>query len=382
MVEYPVNLTFNSDRQSLKKVEKDVQKSASKGANASGGGGAAFAGGALGGLFGSLLSSVEQLFAPLSAVASLLVASLWPILKPFLILFLKIGIKLNKWLQSALAGFGLGTGAGGVSVDSEGIVQAGEKIKSAFFLIGAILSGVVAAFAGAGPLLIGAVAILGGLIVSKVYSILIEKFLSMAKLMDELWGSNLLEPIMMIFNGIADTFMGLWNMVMSLLTLDWEGFNAGFTQMWNGALNVFKGILLLAWETFKAYWTKGIETLKTVGNWMFEFLKERFTQSFQVLKDIGSWIRDRIKGFFSRLNPFGGGSSKSVNDAIITPNGDVIRTNPSDYLIATKTPESLGGMGGKGGTVNVNINGGLITEDVANQIGAIIQRQINFGGGY
>lgn len=39
----------------------------------------------------------------------------------------------------------------------------------------------------------------------------------------------------------------------------------------------------------------------------------------------------------------------SVNDAIITPSGNVISTAPDDYLIATKTPETLGGAG------NVNV---------------------------
>lgn len=35
-------------------------------------------------------------------------------------------------------------------------------------------------------------------------------------------------------------------------------------------------------------------------------------------------------------------SYKSVNDAIITKKGDVIKTSPEDYLIATKTPQALG----------------------------------------
>ena len=35
-------------------------------------------------------------------------------------------------------------------------------------------------------------------------------------------------------------------------------------------------------------------------------------------------------------------SHTSVNDAIIAPNGNVITTHPDDYLIATKTPQSLG----------------------------------------
>ena len=102
-------------------------------------------------------------------------------------------------------------------------------------------------------------------------------------------------------------------------------------------------------------------------------------KSFEVLSALGSWIKSKIKSLLS----FGGGSSKSVNDAIITPNGDIIRTNPSDYLIATKNPSALA-SGGSGGasTINVNISGGLITEEVARDIGKVIQRQVSYGGGF
>ena len=37
-------------------------------------------------------------------------------------------------------------------------------------------------------------------------------------------------------------------------------------------------------------------------------------------------------------------SSRSVNDAIISPNGNVITTHPEDYLIATKNPGYLAGQ--------------------------------------
>jgi len=46
-------------------------------------------------------------------------------------------------------------------------------------------------------------------------------------------------------------------------------------------------------------------------------------------------------------------SAVSVNDAIITPRGTVY-TNPEDYIIATKTPETL--MSGSGSSGNVYIN--------------------------
>lgn len=42
----------------------------------------------------------------------------------------------------------------------------------------------------------------------------------------------------------------------------------------------------------------------------------------------------------------------NVNDAIISPNGNVITTHPDDYLIATKTP---GALGGGSGEVTMNV---------------------------
>ena len=46
-------------------------------------------------------------------------------------------------------------------------------------------------------------------------------------------------------------------------------------------------------------------------------------------------------------------TAKSVHDAIITPQGDVVTTDPKDYLIATKTPKSL--IGGGAPTINFNV---------------------------
>lgn len=44
--------------------------------------------------------------------------------------------------------------------------------------------------------------------------------------------------------------------------------------------------------------------------------------------------------------------TQKVNDAVITPSGKVISTAPDDYLIATKTPETL--MSGRGGAPKIN----------------------------
>lgn len=69
-----------------------------------------------------------------------------------------------------------------------------------------------------------------------------------------------------------------------------------------------------------------------------------------------------------------GGGSKSVNDAIITPQGDIITTHPKDYIIATKNPGEL--MGGGSG-INITITGNtLLDEDAGEKIGDMIIKRL------
>jgi hypothetical protein len=49
-----------------------------------------------------------------------------------------------------------------------------------------------------------------------------------------------------------------------------------------------------------------------------------------------------------------------VKDAVITPGGQVIHTDPADYLFATKNPASLGGGGG----ITVNVTGNTISNNL------------------
>jgi tape measure domain-containing protein len=64
-----------------------------------------------------------------------------------------------------------------------------------------------------------------------------------------------------------------------------------------------------------------------------------------LLESIGVGFRDSFLGKITR-----------INDAVITPQGDVIQTDPSDYLIATKTPGTLSAAGAGGSGVVVNVN--------------------------
>ena len=389
------------DEKSAERAGKKAGQSQTRESSKTGGkGGGAFGGGFLGGLAGSLLGSVKMLFDPLNAIATLLVASLFPILKPFLILFLKVGLLLNRWLSDSLTG--LGTIGEGVSIDEDGIAKAGDGLKSALFLVGAVIAGIIAALAGAPVLLIAAIAIIGGILVSKVGSFFVDTLLGIVQWIDGIFGSNLLAPLKTYFDGISNVFNGLWNTLKSLLTLDFDGVWEGLKQVLTGLWQVLEGIFLFSWEALKLIFTTAwdglttlfsslwdllktivetsFEALKTFGTWIWETLVSILKTSFNVLSGFGTWIKNQIQSMIG----FGGfgGSSKSVNDAIITPNGDIIRTSPSDYLIATKNPSNLGMSSNGSSNVNVSINGGLITEDVARQIGRLIQREINYGGGF
>ena len=46
-------------------------------------------------------------------------------------------------------------------------------------------------------------------------------------------------------------------------------------------------------------------------------------------------------------------TTRNVHDAIITPRGDIVTTDPKDYLIATKTPKTL--VGGGAPTINFSV---------------------------
>lgn len=63
----------------------------------------------------------------------------------------------------------------------------------------------------------------------------------------------------------------------------------------------------------------------------------------------------------------------NVKDAVITPRGDVVKTDPADYLIATKNPGSL-----MGGGLTLNFAGAVFMgkEGIAREIGDEIVKQL------
>lgn len=178
----------------------------------------------------------------------------------------------------------------------------------------------------------------------------------------------------------------IWEFVKGLASLIWEKVKGlasliwGFLKVLPGKIwNFVKGLALKIWELLKIGFTWLVEKLKLVWGIIKEKLKilkdklvvklkelkDKFVVKLKELKDkiielkdklveklkelpgkiwefmaqLPSLIANALKGLFR----IGGGKKKSVGDAIIKPDGTIIRTDPNDTLIATRTPGAIGG---------------------------------------
>lgn len=168
---------------------------------------------------------------------------------------------------------------------------------------------------------------------------------------------------------IGAFFTGTWEWLKALPGRIWSFLKALPGQIWGyisglGEViwNFLKELPSLIWDYMVELPGKIWELLQTGFTWIkdvatnvWNSIKELPSQIWEFIKELPSLIAKSIKsigGFVSGL--FGGG--KQVGDAILRPNGDVIRTDPKDTLVAMKNP-GLGGGSGSGGSTTYNFYG-------------------------
>jgi hypothetical protein len=124
-------------------------------------------------------------------------------------------------------------------------------------------------------------------------------------------------------------------------------------------------------------------TVYTIGtNWklIWAGIVADFTDKINIIKRligdvmgplnaVGSFVGGAINGAGSALK-----SVLNVHDAVITPSGQVIQTDPADYLFATKNPGNMGGSGSL--TININ-NGMFIDQNQARIFANVLAKMIN-----
>lgn len=91
-------------------------------------------------------------------------------------------------------------------------------------------------------------------------------------------------------------------------------------------------------EKFKALKDGVVEKLKT----LVDKIKDLPQKIWDFIKGLPSLIASALKSALNWGKSWFGGGSTTVEDAIIKPNGQVIKTNPNDTIIATQTPNAGG----------------------------------------
>jgi hypothetical protein len=169
----------------------------------------------------------------------------------------------------------------------------------------------------------------------------------------------LVETVKTAFYNIGETILAFgtafkvrFDTVFVWLKVYWLRLQKGFTDVWTAVKDTAKSVF----DSITG-WLKPI--IRTVENLLNK------------LAQIGQGVGKNVKGFFG--NVWGGAKDLLGIDDGIVQNGQIITTNPADYIMATKDPQSL--MGGTK-NININISGAVLTREAAQVMGDMIISQL------
>lgn len=167
--------------------------------------------------------------------------------------------------------------------------------------------------------------------------------------------SNLSTPIS-VLKTIIETTTSVINVFKTKITETWQSIKDSFADIWKS--------VKIGFYTFVTAIIEALRKVKVFGNiegWRFEstkaglYHKQKNGNMINVTKD----------------------TIDDIDDGIITPNNQVIKTNPKDYIIAMKQPQQLVTASGTGGgTYTININANVRNDNDIRQIKNELKRLI------
>lgn len=176
------------------------------------------------------------------------------------------------------------------------------------------------------------------------------------------------ENIRLFFNTMAEelkfVWQTLWDFFGTIAKFVWDSIS---NQVKNG-FDFIKKLFIGAKDTITPLWQAVWDAIVQIVNSMVAKVKapiialiEWFKEQIERIKQLASSVGNAVYG---AVGAVGGAVSSviqkgqqvtGVQDAVITPDGRIVKTDPADYLIATKNPAALAGAGGQNVFVTINI---------------------------
>lgn len=167
--------------------------------------------------------------------------------------------------------------------------------------------------------------------------------------------SNLSTPISAL-KTIIETTTSVLNVFKTKITETWQSIKDSFADIWKRVKIGFYTLITTIVEALRK-----VKIFGNIEGWRFEstkaglYHKQKNGNMINVTKD----------------------TIDDIDDGIITPNNQVIKTNPKDYIIAMKQPQKLASAyGAGGGTYTININANVRNDNDIRQIKNELERLI------
>lgn len=167
-----------------------------------------------------------------------------------------------------------------------------------------------------------------------------------------------------------------WELIKQKAIEIWDAIKAYFKEVWDGIKIIFSEAaqsLTDKWTAFKNFWVELWNAVKNSIAEAYNWIKgkvdaiidsvNRAITAASNLPGVGM-VKSAVEAVRSTVSSIG--RAIGVKDAIISPRGDIITTDPMDYLIATKNPM---GLSGGGIVINITGNSFMGDRDVARKLG-------------
>jgi exonuclease VII small subunit len=193
------------------------------------------------------------------------------------------------------------------------------------------------------------------------------------------------------WNYIKDNMQAAWQIIAATSTTLWTTIKNTVSNALTWISNLVMGTLSsiqnawnTVWTAVSTFFTNIWEGIKGAAEAAIDYIMSKVQGFINWASAVLGPILGAINAVGSAVSAFGHGIASAVgvaanvigvHDAIITPSGQVIQSDPADYLFATKNPGNL--AGGRGGSVNVFIQGGnYLDQSGARMIGDALAKTI------